>query len=202
MPRAFLVFIIDFIYFILYIKMFNRAITNKTNILSYFIKDIKDHVELSFYKQNNHNTCIFIIYKGKILYKLQYYGLQIIVIWNYKTNISIEYYSDKKTNYKICSDKRYKQKTLYYKKDNKLDHKNTNFIYYSYIYTKYLQKIFCAYVIEYESLLSNKIKYYNGYKYIYNSNDTYGYFKYKHGHIFIMNKYELYYNNYFFNLYN
>jgi hypothetical protein len=39
------------------------------NILSYFIKDIKDQNELAFYKQININNIIKIFYKDELLYE-------------------------------------------------------------------------------------------------------------------------------------
>jgi hypothetical protein len=211
MPRVFLVFIIDFIYFILYIKMFNGAITNKTitnkpitnkpinNILSYFIKDSKDPFKLTFYKQNN---SIYFFNKNELLYRIRYYHLKSdITVWKYKNNIMIDYYIGRIKNYKIDSLKQSKQKILYYKKDENLRRSNYNYIFYEYIYTKYLQKIRYNYVIENECLLSIEIKYYNRYKYINNYKNRYRYCIYKHDHIFIMNKYELYYNNQFVNIF-
>jgi hypothetical protein len=40
----------------------------KNNILSYFIKDIKDPIELAFYKQKNIDNTIEIFYKNELLY--------------------------------------------------------------------------------------------------------------------------------------
>jgi len=178
--------------------------TKTTNILSYFIKDIKDPYELAFYKQTNSNNKIKIFYKDEIIYKIKHSNLKPDFIWNYRNNIIIEYDRGGISNYKIYIDNKNKSTYLFYKQDNKIKIVNFNFIYNSYIYTKYLQKICCEYVIEHECLLSNKIKYYNGYKYIYNYTSilSYPYLKYRYRLIFIMNKYELYYNNYFFNLYN
>jgi hypothetical protein len=54
----------------------------KNNILSYFIKDIKDPIELAFYKQKNIDNTIEIFYKNELLYILNY-----DIILNLKTNI-------------------------------------------------------------------------------------------------------------------
>jgi len=90
----------------------------------------------------------------------------------------IDYYIGRIKNYKIDSLKQSKQKILYYKKDKNLQRSNYNYIFYEYIYTKYLQKTYYDYVFNNDCLLSIEIKYYNGYKYIYNYNDRYGYYVY------------------------
>ncbi len=66
------------------------------NILSYFIKDIKDAKERAFYKQVNYINCIQIFYKDKILYQIE------IFITNYINNIRKARYFNCKENYKIC----------------------------------------------------------------------------------------------------
>ena len=53
------------------------------NILSYFIKDIKDTNERAFYKQINNIDCIRILYKDKIIYEYGRYYIS-----NYLSNIS------------------------------------------------------------------------------------------------------------------
>ena len=97
-----------------------------------------------------------------------------------------------------------KQKTLYYKKDKKMLDVNYNFISYIFIYNKYLYKTYFHYAKDGQYLLMNKIKYYNGYKYIYSSihfkKNTITH-KYNYVQIFILNKYELHYANGFFNLF-
>ena len=175
------------------------------NILSYFTKDIKDTKECALYKQMNTTNNIEILYKGKLLYKLQHYKLQPEICWNYKTNIIKKYFTrsiiNYIINYKINSNKKLKIKALFYKKDNKIAETNGNYISYSCIYNKYLIKNSFYYVAEFTSLLCIKSKYYNGYiyKYIYRYK---GNLKYKHVRILIMNKYELHYINRFFNIYN
>jgi hypothetical protein len=42
--------------------------TKKTNILSYFIKDIKDPIECSFYEQTKYEDTITILYKGELIF--------------------------------------------------------------------------------------------------------------------------------------
>ena len=66
------------------------------NILSYFIKNIKDAKERAFYTQVNYINCIQIFYKDKILYKIE------IFITNYINNIRKARYFYHKENYKIC----------------------------------------------------------------------------------------------------
>ena len=185
-------------------KLINPPITKyDINILSYFIKDIKDPSELAFYKQKHIGNIVKIFYKDELIYEISHYFFKPAFIWNYRNNIMKKYFDGSKNNYKIHTDNANTIKYLYYKQDNKLHRENNSFIYYSYIYTKYLQKIYIEYVIDNEELLTIKIKYYNGYKYIYNYNPigSYSYLKYSYNLIFIMNKYELYYNNGFFNLF-
>ena len=55
--------------------MINKEPNNSNNILSYFIKDIKDYSELLLYKQININNNIYILYKGEILYKMEYFSI-------------------------------------------------------------------------------------------------------------------------------
>jgi len=180
----------------------NNIIT--TNILSYFIKDIKDPSELAFYKQMQTGYNIEITYKDKLLYKITGFKGKLYTILNIKKNISLDYFSDVIINNKICSNKIMKQKTLYYKKDNKLLDINYNYISYIFIYNKYLYKTYFHYAKDGQYLLMNKIKYYNGYKYIYSSihfNKNTITHKYNYVQIFILNKYELHYFNGFFNLF-
>jgi hypothetical protein len=164
------------------------------NILSYFIKDIKDPKEFALYKQMNTTNNIEILYKGKLLYKLQPE-----ICWNYKTNIIKKYFTrsiiNYIINYKINSNKKLKNKALFYKKDNKIALTNGNYISYSCIYNKYLIKNFFKYVMESKSVLFITIKYYNGYKYLYKSYNGYKGSKYTRVRILIMNKYEAHYIN-------
>jgi hypothetical protein len=175
------------------------------NILSYFIKDIKDPKECAYYKQMNITTNnIEIFYKDKIIYYLLQTKLKSCTIWNLKNNVNIDYL-DSIINYKIDSNKRLKYKQLFYKNDNKIFKENSNYIYYEFIYNKYLNKYlikkFFDYVIEDTILLCIKNKYYNRYIYKYISRSSYNH-KYKHVQILIMNKYELHYINRFFSIYN
>ena len=173
------------------------------NILSYFIKDITDPKECSLYEQKNINNTIRIFYKDKIIYQIVHNTFKPYIIWNYKNNFSIEYFSERITNYKINSCKSTKYKELFYKKDNKIANRNAkylaNCIYYNYEHIKYLIKTYIGYIIANKTILAIIIEYCNGYKYLYKCyNRNY---KYNYSHICIMNKYELYYNSIFFYLY-
>ena len=168
------------------------------NILSYFIKDIKDSKECALYTQTNNTNNIEIFYKDKKLYRIMFTKLCPKICWNYKNNVIIEYFSGNIINYKIDSNKRLKYKALFYKKDKILLKINDNYILYEFIYNKYLIKNFFDYVIDDKDLLCINIKYYNGYKYLYKHKNIY---KYKYVQILIMNKYELHYINRFFNLF-
>jgi len=169
------------------------------NILSYFIKDIKDPKECALYQQINTTNNIEIFYKDKIIYNIRHYiKFHSYIIRNYKNNFTLELFSGMIINYKICSNKKCNIKRLYYKKDNKILKENYNFIYYEFIYNKYLIKKYFDYVAECKSLLCIKIQYYNGFIYLYKDINNY---KYKHVQILIMNKYELHYINIFFSLF-
>ena len=170
------------------------------NILSYFIKDIKDPKECALYKQiNTTTTTIEIFYKGLMIYYIRHYKLKKEISWNYINNIIKDYSSGRIINYKIDYNKRLKYKAIYYKKDKKISRGNKhNCIKYEFIYNKYLIKKNFDYVIKFKSLLYTRIEYYNGYKYLYKDINNY---KYKHVQILIMNKYELHYINRFFNLF-
>jgi len=168
---------------------------NNTNILSYFIKDIKDPTERNFYKQKNIDNIIEIVYKYKRLFMINKNFIP-NHIYNYKTNIAI---TNALCNYKIEISKKHKVKIIFYKKDKEILTLNYNFIAYYFIYNKYLVKTFLYYLVDNINYTYIRIKYYNMHKYIYNT----GYvFKYKYSHICIMNKYELHYYNRFFSIYN
>ena len=168
---------------------------NPNNILSYFIKDIKDPKECALYKQINTNTNnIEIFYKDTILYRLNPE-----ISWNYTTNIFKKYYPRRITNHKIDSIKIRNYKALFYKKDKIISKTNENYIMYDFIYNKYLIKRCFNYICKSISVLSIAIVYYKGYKYFIKFDKT---FKYNYVHIFIMNKYEVHYINRFFSIYN
>jgi len=169
----------------------------KSNILSYFIKDIKDQHELAFYKQINTNNNIKIFYKDKVLYDINYYVINLSKIWNFKTNIIKDSYHNILINYKMMS-RKHKYGLLYYNKDNKINGGNPNYIYFEFKHKKYLNKVCIKYVMESKNLFMCSIRYYKCYKYIYK---CFTWFKYKSVQIFIMNKYELHYNNIFFKLF-
>ena len=172
------------------------------NILSYFIKDIKDPTECALYTQINTTNTIKIFYKDKLLYKLQHYKFQPEICWNYKNNIIKDYYLRRITNDKIDYSKTRNYKALFYKKDKIISKTNENYIMYDFIYNKYLIKKSCNYVADSKSLLSIGIQYYNGYKYKYKYlYQSYSKYKCKRVQILIPNKYEFHYINRFFLLF-
>ena len=167
----------------------------KHNILSYFIKDIKDQSEHIYYnaRKNNKEKYISIFYKNELLYQKKYYGSY--NRYNFITNIEKCGYMI--NNYKITYNKRDKYVLLYYKKDNKITSVNPNYIYYIFKHKKYLFKVSIEYVIENKLIFINRIQYYKCSKYL----SKYAFKnKYTGVKIFIMNKYELHYINRFFNL--
>ena len=163
--------------------------SNKNNILSYFIKDIKDPIEISLYEQRNKNNSITIVYKNDPIFMIN-----IECILNYISNIYRSY--NVKCNYKIAS--YMQEKYLYYKHDKKIRTCNSNFISFHYKCKKYLVKTYFEYVIKSLLLFITNIKYFNGYKYI---SKQYKTIEYTKNIILIMNKYELHYYNKFFNIY-
>ena len=94
--------------------------------------------------------------------------------------------------------RKHKYGLLYYNKDNKINGGNPNYIYFEFKHKKYLNKVCIKYVMKARYLIISKIKYYNCSKYIYKFPTN---FKYNGVQILIMNKYELYYNNLFYNLF-
>jgi len=167
------------------------------NILSYFIKDIKDAQELDFYRQINYfnNSHIKIKYKDKILYEIQ--G---IYCYNHINNVvkgpSLRYMWNCKIYYSFS----YNYKNLYYKKDRLIRSMNRNFIGYHFTYNKYLKKLDFEYFINSNKLLYISIIYYKKYKYI-RKYKGYKLSKFPSFIILIPNKYELHYYCKFFNLY-
>ena len=169
----------------------------KHNILSYFIKDIKDQSEHIYYnaRKNNKKTYISIFYKNELLYQNKYYRRYNKSSHNFINNIEkCEYMIN---NYKITSNKRDKYVSLYYKKDNKITSINPNYIFYIFKHKKYLFKVSIEYVMENTLIFNTRILYYKCSKYL----SKYAFKnKYTSVKIFIMNKYELHYINIFFNL--
>ena len=162
------------------------------NILSYFIKDIKDPIERAFYRQQNYNDYIIILYKNEYLFEINSLSIFNYILNIYKSRIT----NNIKRNYKINS--YCYEKYLYYKHDKKLKTINYNFISFHYICKKYLVKTYFRYFIDSIIEFIMKVKYSNGYKYMYNK---YINNKYTKNIILIMNKYELNYYNKFFNIY-
>ena len=147
--------------------------SNKTNILSYFIKDIKDPIRCAMYKQNNYTDYISICYGNEIIFTIYRNS-----IYNYIHNIyTARITKNAKCNYKICVF--IQCKYLYYKHDKNIRFTNPNYINYLIIYTKYLIKTKINYISKNNKRKNN-----------YNTNI-----------ILIMNKYELYYYTKFFNFY-
>ena len=171
--------------------------TEKTNILSYFIKDIKDPIKCAMYKQNNSENYITIWYKHEIIFLIDEKNIFNYINNIYKSRIT----NNTKGNYKILSWINFKH--LYYKRDSNIRFNNTNYITFIWvIYTKYLIKTAFYYISNNVLLFRNKVKYYNRYKYIseiseINKRNN----KYTNNIILIMNKYELHYYNKFFNFY-
>ena len=166
--------------------------TNTNNIISYFIKDITDPIEMAYYKGFRTKKTIKIFYKDKLIYDIDFKYIR-----NYKKNIIKSVYSY--GNYKLYLYKNEKCKYLYYKNDKKVLIYNYNYIKYTYKQNKYLKKKGIDYSIDNTFIIYIRLFYYKGYKY---------HFKYKqlvhkftHSQILIVNKYELHYYNRFFNLY-
>jgi hypothetical protein len=166
---------------------------NKNNILSYFIKDIKDPIEIALYEQRNRNDSITIVYKNYPIFML--IGNYIL---KHIRNIHKTRDNNIKCNYKIHS--YMSEKYLYYKHDKKISTSNSNYIIFSYIRKKYQVKTYFEYFINNIRLFITLIKYFNGYKYKYIIK-KYMTIKYTNNIIIIMNKYELHYYNKFFDLY-
>jgi hypothetical protein len=147
------------------------------NILSYFIRDIKDD-KRPFYRQVNNKGNISIFYKNDLLYTIGFY------LHDYKKNIvkciSFKYISTSK----ICSDYDSKYKYLYYKNDI------NNYIMVNFTYDKYLNKRCFYYYMNHKCLLFISIIHYTRYKFI---RINKGYSKFTSTHILIPNKYELHY---------
>ena len=112
--------------------------TNTNNILSYFIKDIKDPKEQALYKGIKTKQKIQIFHKDELIYEIEISLFKYNRYNNYKKNISMSYSIF--YNYKLCLDKINKVKYLYYKNDKKLLISNYNYICYIYEQNKYLTK--------------------------------------------------------------
>jgi len=124
------------------------------NILSYFIKDIKDHKTHSFYKQKQkkYKDNIKIYYKKEIICEINS---------NYKYNYILNIYKSSlttyKSNYKIAFNLNYKY--FFYKKDNKVRLPNPNYIRYCFVYNKNFNKTQFNYTINNREFLSVLIIY-------------------------------------------
>jgi len=170
----------------------------ENNILSYFIKDIKDPIELAKYRQYNTSNFIQIYYNDNIIY---IHNRLYFFIYNLINNITKSNNLACICNNIIYFEKNSHFKKLFYNKDNKIFNHYANFI--SYIYNKdsYLYKPYLFYRINNITILSTTIKYYNGSKYIY-FNVIHKAYKIKYKSlILILNKYELHYISRFFNIY-
>jgi hypothetical protein len=169
--------------------------TNINNILSYFIKDIKDPKELAFYTGIKTNINIQIFYKDELIYEIKFFPFKYIC--NCKKNTIQTNYSF--NNYKVYSDKHYKFKYLSYKNDNNIAKFNPNYIWYSYKQNKYLNKTNIKYIYNSKNLIIFILHYYKESKYIFKIKAVF--YKFNSSLILIVNKYELHYYNRFFNLY-
>jgi hypothetical protein len=166
------------------------------NILSYFIKDIKDATELAFYKQVIDNGMIRIFYKDKLIYSMNEYSC------NYINNIKKNSFLTYIDTYKNGSYSIYKTKFLYYKKDNTIKLPSLNYIRINFIYNKYFNKRRVYYCMNNKYLLFVSILYFKKYKYIMNYNMYIERsIKFTSSRILIPNKYELDYYCKLFNLY-
>ena len=166
------------------------------NILSYFIKDIKDETELALYKQINYywSRSVQILYKDIPIFEL-YTGAIYNHIHNIEKHCSKKYI--RKSN--IAYDYINNTKALYYKNNIKIYHYNSNYIKFSFLYNTYLTKKSIYYVINNETVLRIFIIYYKKYKYIINYNRCIDP-KFTSPQILIPNKYELDYYCKFFNI--
>jgi hypothetical protein len=171
--------------------------TNTNNILSYFIKDIKDPKEQALYKGIKTKQKIQIFHKDELIYEIEISLFKYIRYNNYKKNISMSSYIF--YNYKLYLDKINKVNYLYYKNDNKLLTYNYNYICYNYEQNKYLTKKNFIYKYNNTIRIATKFYYYKGYTYIFKFIESVC--KISHSLILINNKYEFHYYNRFFNLY-
>ncbi len=169
------------------------------NILSYFIKDIKDATEVSFYKQINlNNGYIQILYKDELIYNRSDY------LYNYINNIikqkSNKYIRKPNITYNYIN----KYKILFYNQDRTMKFINPNHIRFYFTYNKYLQKLNFQYCMKDKYLLFVSIIYLKKYKYIIRNYNIYYIersIKFTSSRILIPNKYELDYYCKFCNLY-
>jgi hypothetical protein len=166
------------------------------NILSYFIKDIKDATELAFYKQINNKNIIQILYKDQILYKINNHCYNYIK--NIIKHIFLKYICKSNISYDYLNN----IKTVYYKNDTKIKDtfSNSNSIKFQYtynIYNKFLNKTRIYYCNNINCIFLT-IFYSKKYKYIMINLST---TIFTSPQILIPNKYELQYYCKFFNLY-
>jgi hypothetical protein len=182
------------------------------NILSYFVRNIEDQIEKSYYKlKRDLNNYMFIItYKETAIYYISYDSIDSsFAVCDIKNNIFRYFDGSIIINNSFYKMKDSKAKYLYWKKDNKIQSDNYNMIGYSY---KFINKCMNKTKIEY--FIFNKIKllfkslYYNKHRYIYLSEKILVLSSYKSPKIYkqnqfiilIDNKYELHYINTFFTL--
>jgi len=168
--------------------------TNINNILSYFIKDIKDPKDPEFLKGIKTYANIQIFYKDELIYEINIMPYKYYC--NHITNICKNSYAF--TNNKLASNKDSKFKYLFYKNNRKVSVFDHNYIYYSYKQNKYLKKNLFHYSMINTKLII-RLHYYKGYKYFIKINKEIN--KFTHSLILVVNKYELHYYNRFFNLY-
>ena len=172
------------------------------NILSYFIKDIKDTTERAFYRQQNYACGVQIYYKYELLYEIKDW-YKIHYLNNYETNIIFKYTFNCKIYYNYTKNK---YKKLFYKKDATIQFFSSNYILFYFYQSKYIKKYILEYCINKKHLLATNIKYYNQNKYIYKNVIYYNIlpknkFIITSPMILIPNKYELHYYSKLFHIF-
>jgi len=192
--------------------------TNDNNILSYFIKDIKDPIEQAKYKQINNINQIKIFYETKLLYTND---LLNSFIHKYMYNIfKSNYFRNFLYTYNFNFIKKDKHKYLHYNNNFNLGNGGSrDHIDYYYIHGAYLNKIYVKYTINGTLVFSTRFCYDKGYKYIFRFtkftkihtftnfhkfhkfHKFHNFTKFYNSLILIKNKYELHYYNSFFNFY-
>jgi hypothetical protein len=179
-------------------------IQTKSNILSYFIRNI-DKNEHQYYTQLNNIYSIEIIYKETQIYYMRILAKYIYTITNRIENIYkfIEFDTVCSVcNNKFFNNKKYKYSIHYYNRDHILNSKAINYLTYVYQINKYINKItFDFYVYDIKTLTIN-IYYATMYKFIFKCKNMYKKLRnIFYSIILINNKYEMQYINRFFYLY-
>jgi hypothetical protein len=175
------------------------------NILSYFIRNIKDKKERSYYKQKKDKCLNYvkILYKDEIILCIK--GGKTKIIWNYRNNIH-RLYQD--TYYRFSNNKLFKDgRTKILFCNNELDISNYEIIFQINTTNKFKYSCICRYKYNNTFIFSISYKYSKRKKYksIY-LDDPMFYFKFFYKFhksiVLIKNKYELHYYSNLFYLYN